>query len=90
MGENQEIRLSSDNIRKNVCIYETCTVIQSQDTRYFEIFYSYYYTQSSLILILCQKSHYQITEMEQQILKAINHIKYVSKKGATISGIQKF
>ena len=28
--------------------------------------------------------------MEQQILKAINHIKYVSKKGATISGIQKF
>ena len=28
--------------------------------------------------------------MEQQILKAINHIKYVSKKGVTISGIQKF
>ena len=28
--------------------------------------------------------------MEQQILKAINHIKYVSKKGVTISGIQRF
>ena len=27
--------------------------------------------------------------MEQQILKAINHIKYVSKKGVTISGILK-
>ena len=28
--------------------------------------------------------------MEQQILKAINHVKYVSKKGVTISGIQRF
>ena len=28
--------------------------------------------------------------MEQQILKAINHIKYVSKKGVTISRIQRF
>ena len=28
--------------------------------------------------------------MEQQILKAINHIKYLSKKGVTVSGIQKF
>ena len=28
--------------------------------------------------------------MEQQILKAIDHIKYVSKKGVTISGIQRF
>ena len=28
--------------------------------------------------------------MEQQILKAINHIKYVSKKGVTISSIQRF
>ena len=28
--------------------------------------------------------------MEQQVLKAINHIKYVSKKGVTISGIQRF
>ena len=28
--------------------------------------------------------------MEQQILKAINHIKYVSKKGVTISGLQRF
>ena len=28
--------------------------------------------------------------MEQQILKAINHIKYVSKKGVTISGVQTF
>ena len=28
--------------------------------------------------------------MEQQILKAINHIKYVSEKGVTISGIQRF
>ena len=36
------------------------------------------------------KSNYQITEMEQQILKAINHIKYVSKKGVTIAGIQRF
>ena len=27
--------------------------------------------------------------MEQQILKAINHTKYVSKKGVTISGIQR-
>ena len=88
MGKNYKIRLFSDNISENVCIYEPCTVIKSQDTRYFEIFYSYYYTQSSLILNIFQKSHYQITEMEQQILKAINHIKYVSKKGATISGIQ--
>ena len=31
-----------------------------------------------------------MTEMEQQILKAINYIKYVSKKGVTISGIQRF
>ena len=90
MGENQEFRLFSDNIRKNVYIYEPCTVIQSQDTRYFEIFYSYYYTQSSLISRIFRKSNYQITEMEQQILKAINHIKYVSKKGVTISGIQRF
>ena len=28
--------------------------------------------------------------MEQQILKAIDHIKYVSKKGVTMSGIQRF
>ena len=28
--------------------------------------------------------------MEQPILKAIDHIKYVSKKGVTISGIQRF
>ena len=90
MGENQEFRLFSDNIRKNVYIYEPCTVIQSQHTRYFEIFYSYYYTQSSLISRIFRKSNYQITEMEQQILKAINHIKYVSKKGVTISGIQRF
>ena len=90
MGKNHEIRLFSDNISDNVCIYEPCTVIQSQDTRYFEIFYSYSHTQSPLTLNIFQKSHYQITEMEQQILKAINHIKYVSKKGATISGIQKF
>ena len=90
MGENQEYRLFSDNIRKNVYIYEPCTVIQSQDTRYFEIFYSYYYTQSSLISRIFRKSNYQFTEMEQQILKAINHIKYVSKKGVTISGIQRF
>ena len=90
MGENQEFRLFSDNIRKNVYIYEPCTVIQSQDTRYFEIFYSYYYTQSSLKSRIFRKSNYQITEMEQQILKAINHIKYVSKKGVTISGIQRF
>ena len=41
-------------------------------------------------LPIFQKSNYQITEMEQQILKAINHIKYVSKKGVTISGIQRF
>ena len=34
--------------------------------------------------------NYQFTEIEQQILKAINHIKYVSKKGVTISGIQRF
>ena len=90
MGENQEVRLFSDNIRKNVYICEPCTVTQSQDTRYFEIFYSYYYTQSSLISRIFRKSNYQITEMEQQILKAINHIKYVSKKGVTISGIQRF
>ena len=65
-------------------------MIQSQDTRSYEILYSYYYTQSSLKLRIFQKSNYQITEMEQQILKAINHIKYVSKKGVTISGIQRF
>ena len=90
MGENQEITLFSDKIRKNVYIYESCTVMQSQDTRYFEIFYSYYYTQSSLISRIFRKSNYQITEMEQQILKAINHIKYVSKKGVIMSGIQRF
>ena len=90
MGENREFRLFSDNIRKNVYIYEPCTVIQSQDTRYFEIFYSYYYTQSSLISRIFRKSNYQITEMEQQVLKAIDHIKYVSKKGVTMSGIQRF
>ena len=28
--------------------------------------------------------------MKQQILKAINHVKYVSRKGVTISGIQRF
>ena len=28
--------------------------------------------------------------MEQQILRAINHIKYVRKKGVTISSIQRF
>ena len=28
--------------------------------------------------------------MEQQIWKAINHIKYVTKKVVTISGIQRF
>ena len=50
----------------------------------------YYYTQSSLKLCTFQKNNYQTTEMEQQILKAINHIKYVSKKGVTISGIQRF
>ena len=45
-----------------------------------------------LLLKLCifQKSNSQITEMEQQILRAINHIKYVGKKGATISSIQRF
>ena len=31
-----------------------------------------------------------MTEIEQQILKAISYIKYVSKKGMTISGIQRF
>ena len=73
-----------------VYIYEPCTVIESQDTRYLEIFDLYYYTQSSLISRIFRKCNYQITEMEQQILKAINHIKYVSKKGVTISGIQRF
>ena len=87
MAENQEIRLFSDNIRKNICIYELCTVIQSQDTRYFELLYSYYYTQPSLILRIFRKGNYQITEIEQQILRAISHIKYVSEKGMTISGI---
>ena len=90
MRENQEIRLFSDNIGKNVCIYEPCTVMQSQDTRYFEIFCSYYYAQSSLILHIFRKNNYQMTEIEQQILKAISYIKYVSKKGMTISGIQRF
>ena len=37
-----------------------------------------------------RKSNYQTTEMEKQILKAISHIKYVSKKDVTISGIQRF
>ena len=64
-------------------------MIQSQDTRYYEILYSYYYTQPSLKLRIFQKNNCQITEMEQQILKAINHTKYVSKKGVTISGIQR-
>ena len=31
VGENEEIRLFSDNISKSVCIYEPCTVIQSQE-----------------------------------------------------------
>ena len=90
MGENQKFRLFSDSIRKNVYIYESSTMIQSQDTRHFEIFYSYYYAQSSLISRIFRKTNYQITEMEQQILKAISHIKYVSKKGVTISDIQRF
>ena len=65
-------------------------MIQSQDTRSYEILYSYYYTQSSLKLRIFQKSNYQITEMEQQILKVINHVKCVSKKVVTITGIQRF
>ena len=65
-------------------------MVKSQDMRYFEIFYHYYYTQSSLILRIFRKSNYQIAEMKQQILKATNHMKYVSKKGLTISGIQIF
>ena len=88
VGENQEIRLFFD-ITKNVCIYEPCAVIQSQDTKYFEIFYFYYYTLSFLILRIFRKSNYHITEMEQQILKAINDIKYVSKP-VTITSIQRF
>ena len=52
-------------------------VIQSQDTRYNEIYYSYYYTQSSLkTSIFLKKIIHPIFEMEQQILKATNHIKY--------------
>ena len=43
-----------------------------------------------MISRIFRKSNYQITEMEQQILKAMNHIKYASKKGVTISGIQRF
>ena len=43
-----------------------------------------------MISRIFRKSNYEFTEMEQQILKAINHIKYVSKKGVTISGIQRF
>ena len=34
VGENQEIRLFSENVGKSVFIYEPCTVIQSQDTRF--------------------------------------------------------
>ena len=90
MGENQEIRLFFDNIRKNVCIYEPCAVIQSQDTKYFEIFYFCYCTLSFLILRIFRKSNSHITEMEQQILKAINDIKYVSKTGVTRTSIQRF
>ena len=71
MGENQETRLFSDNIRKNIGIYEPCTVIQSQDTRYIEVFYSFYFT-VIIDITHFSKSIYQITEMEQQILKAIN------------------
>ena len=43
-----------------------------------------------MILLIFRKSSYQISEMEQQILKATNHIKYVRKKGVTITGIQRF
>ena len=43
-----------------------------------------------MILLIFRKINYQITEMEQQILKTINHVKYVSKKGVTISAIQRF
>ena len=50
----------------------------------------YYYTQSSFKLRTFQKNNYQTTEMEQQMLRAVNHIKYVSKKGVTISSIQRF
>ena len=57
-------------------------------TRYKILQNILYYAQSSLKLRIFQKSNYQITEMEQQILKTINHIKYVSEKGVTISGIQ--
>ena len=35
------------------------------------------------------QNNYQITEMEQKILKAINHITYASKKGVTTSGIHR-
>ena len=35
------------------------------------------------------QNNYQITEMEQKILKAINHIPYASKKGVTKSGIHR-
>ena len=59
MGENQEFRLFYENIRKSVYIYEPCTVMQSQDTRYFEIFCSYYYTQSSLTSRIFRNSNYQ-------------------------------
>ena len=43
-----------------------------------------------MILLIFRKINYQITEMEQQILKTINHVKYVSKKGVTISAIRRF
>ena len=68
----------------SVKMFVICLVIHSQDTRYYEIFYSHYYTQSLKVCIF-QKNNYQITEIEQQILQAINHIEYVA-----ISGIQRF
>ena len=43
-----------------------------------------------MISRIFRKINFRFTDMEQQISKAINHIKYVSKKGVTISGIQRF
>ena len=62
-------------------IYLFCTVIGSQDITIHSHHWNY---------ALFKKNNDQTTEMEQQILKAINHIKYVSKKGVTVSGIKRF
>ena len=55
-------------------------MIQSQDIRYYEILYSYYYTQSLFKITHFSKIIIRLLKLKQQSLKSINHMKYLSKK----------